>query len=434
MGMFMGSGRGKNFTTMVMIFLIIVALMFFVDLYTFKGIKVLLAGIKSNTFKQILYSIFWTISLLMLLVVFIGYIFRSNTRNIGLFTIYYYIFGAFLIFYIPKVIFIVFHFAEDILFASKWIIHKFQHSPDYTGITGPTITRTKFLSQIGIVLASLPFLSFIWGIVKGRFNFKIEPVTIKFTNLPKSFDGLRIVQISDLHIGSFKGFDKQVEEAVSMVNAQQPDLILFTGDLYNNFYDELKGWVPILQKMHARLGKYAVLGNHDYGKYYKWPNKWEEEANFTKMKMGFEEIGFKLLNNESIILTSDNEKIALIGVENWGLPPFPQKGDYSKASLNVHDIPFKILMSHDPNHWDKKIKGKTDVDLTLSGHTHGMQMGIQIAGFKWSPSQYKYKYWSGLYQQGTQYLYVNTGLGFIGYPGRIGMPPEITVFELKHYQ
>jgi uncharacterized protein len=425
--------RGKNFTSFVMIFLIVVAIMFFVDLYTYKGIKVLLSNTKSIPFKQIIFGFFWLSSIAMILVVFIGYFFRSSTRNVNLFTLYYYFFGAFLILYIPKILFITFHFTEDIIYASRWIINKFQSAGGITGSTGVTITRSKFLSQIGMVLASLPFLTFIWGIVRGRFNFKIEPVTIKFHNLPKAFNDLRIVHISDLHIGSFKGFDKQVEEAVSMVNAQQPDLILFTGDLVNNFYEEMDGWEPVLRKLQARLGKYAVLGNHDYGKYYNWPTKADEKANFLKIENAYKEIGFKLLNNTAEILEADGEKIAIIGVENWGLPPFPQKGDYEVASKNVQDIPFKILLSHDPNHWDKKIAGKTDVDLTLSGHTHGMQFGIQIAGFKWSPSQYKFKHWSGLFKEGKQYLYVNTGLGFIGYPGRVGMPPEITIIELKHY-
>jgi predicted MPP superfamily phosphohydrolase len=429
--MFMGWQRGKNFTSLLMIFLIVIALMFFVDLYTFKGIKVLMSNVKSDTIKQILYSVFWFTSIAMLLMVFTGYFFRSNTRNFTLFTFYYYIFGAFLIFYVPKILFIVFHFADDILFATRWIINKIQVSGTLAETTGNPITRTKFLSQIGIIIASLPFLSFIWGIVRGRFNFKIEPVTINFNNLPKAFDGLKIIQISDIHIGSFKGFDKQVEEAVALVNAQQPDLILFTGDLYNNFYEELEGWTPILQKLHAPMGKYAVLGNHDYGKYYTWPNKSDEEANFANMQEGIRGLGFKLLNNEADVITVRGESIAIVGVENWGLPPFPQRGNYTKAAKNIQGIPFKILLSHDPNHWDQKIAGKTDVDLTLSGHTHGMQFGIQIAGYKWSPSKYKYKYWSGLYQDGNQFLYVNTGLGFIGYPGRVGMPPEITVFELK---
>jgi predicted MPP superfamily phosphohydrolase len=369
----------------------------------------------------------------MLLIVFVGYFFRSSARNINLFTVYYYFFGAFLIFYIPKILFLVFHLAEDMVFAIQWTINKIRTNQSVALHSGKTVTRSKILSKTGIIVASVPFLAFIWGIAYERFDFKVVPVTLPFHTLPKSFDGLRIVQISDLHIGSFKGFDKQVEKAVSMVNAQNPDLILFTGDLFNNFHEEIDGWIPILQKMHARIGKYAILGNHDYGKYYRWPNKTDEETNLTKIKEAYNAIGFKLLNNASVVLESKGEKIALIGVENWGLPPFPQYGDYNLASKGIQDIAFKILLSHDPNHWDQKIAGKTDVALTLAGHTHGMQFGIQIDGFKWSPSKYKYKHWSGLYSQGKQYLYVNIGLGFIGYPGRVGMRPEITVIELKHY-
>ncbi|NJO68833.1 MAG: metallophosphoesterase [Bacteroidetes bacterium] len=289
----------------------------------------------------------------------------------------------------------------------------------------------KFISQTGLILASIPFLSFIWGIVRGRFNFQVEPVNVAFKNLPKRFDGLKIVHISDIHIGSFQGFENQVKEAIDMINAQKPDLILFTGDLVNNFYEELNGWLPILSKMEAKYGKYSILGNHDYGHYYNWSSKKEMNENFSRIKEAHAQMGFKLLNNASEVFELDGEKIAIIGVENWGLPPFPQIGDFKTAVKNVEDIPFKILLSHDPTHWEEKIHGKTDVAITLSGHTHGMQFGIQVGNVKWSPSQYKYPRWSGLYKESGQYLYVNRGFGYIGYPGRVGMPPEITVLNLN---
>jgi predicted MPP superfamily phosphohydrolase len=345
---------------------------------------------------------------------------------------YAYLFGAFLVLYIPKIIFLVFHFTEDMYYVSLFLFNKGSNQNLVTPENVNLITRTKFLSQVGIVVASLPFLTFIWGMVRGRFNFKTAQHTISFHNLPKHFDGFTIVHISDLHLGSFKGFDKQIGEAIAMINAQQPDLIMFTGDLVNNFAEEIDGWEPILKNLHARYGKYSVLGNHDYGNYYHWNSDKEKKDNFRKIQDAHGAMGFKLLNNASEVLEINGEKIAIIGVENWGHKPFPQRGDYIAASKNVTGIPFKILLSHDPTHWDQKIVNKTDVDLTLSGHTHGMQFGIQIAGYKWSPSKYKYKRWSGLYNEGKQYLYVNTGLGNIGYPGRIGMAPEITVIELKH--
>jgi predicted MPP superfamily phosphohydrolase len=411
--------------------LVIVLLLFFIDLYTFKGLKLLLSS-QSVSLKGIIYGVFWVTSIAMLSAIFIGYFFRGTTRNVNIVHLYYYLFGVFLVLYVPKIIFITFHFTEDMVFAARWMINKSQVSQAVHPENIALITRSKFLSQIGIIIASLPFLSFIWGMVKGRFNFKVGQSEIRFEHLPKSFDGMTILHISDLHIGSFKGFERQIEEAVDLINAQQPDLIFFTGDLVNNFHDELNGWVPILKKLKARYGKYSVLGNHDYGTYFHWNTEAEKQDNFRRIVESHGQIGFRLLNNSSDILELNGEQIAIIGVENWGLPPFPQKGDYKAAAANVKDIPFKILLSHDPNHWDAKIVGKTDVALTLSGHTHGMQFGIQIAGYKWSPSKYKYKRWSGLYQEGEQYLYVNTGLGNIGYPGRIGMPPEITVLELKH--
>jgi hypothetical protein len=415
-----------------MIFLVIIAIMLFLDLYTFKGIRVLLSNNSNLVLKKIIYLSFWTVTVFMLILVFMGYFFRSSTRNAAVFTWYYYLFGAFIVLYVPKILFVAFHLTDDILYALTWVIKKAFEAKCANGGSGEPITRSKFLSQAGIILASIPFLAFIWGIAKGRFNFRIEKLTLKFPNFPKSFDGIKIIQISDIHIGGFKGYQSQVEEAIDMINTQQPDFIFFTGDLVNNFYEELDGWMPTLSRMKAKHGKYSILGNHDYGNYYHWASESEKAENFRKIEGAHAKLGFQLLNNQSVTLTHNDEKIAIIGVENWGHKPFPQYADYNKASKDVRDIPFKILLSHDPTHWDAKILNKTDVDLTLSGHTHGMQFGIRIAGTEvWSPAKYQYKRWAGLYQEGKQFLYVNRGFGYIGYPGRVGMPPEITVLELQ---
>ena len=267
--------------------------------------------------------------------------------------------------------------------------------------------------------------------IKGRFNFRIVNETIHFHNLPVDFENFKIVQISDIHIGSFLGHENKVTRAIDLVNDQNPDLILFTGDLVNNFAEELNGWVPILSKLKAKYGLYSILGNHDYGDYFDWKNMNEKEQNLQKLIHLHKQIGFNLLLNDSAIIKKDNSEIALIGVENWGLPPFPQHGDLKKALINAINVPFKILMSHDPSHWDVEVLDKTDINLTLSGHTHGMQFGIEIGNIKWSPVKYKYPRWAGLYKESNQYLYVNRGFGNIGYPGRVGMPPEITVIELK---
>lgn len=360
-----------------------------------------------------------------------GYFFRSTTRNPTVFTWYYYLFGLFLILYLPKIIFVLFHLTEDIVFGITYIYKKIRQKKDISSNEGESISRLKFISQTGLVIAAVPFFSFIWGIARGRFDFTIQPITMRFPNLPSAFNGLKIIHISDIHIGSFQGFEGQVERAIQLINNQKPDLILFTGDLVNNFYEELDGWLPILSKMEAKHGKYSILGNHDYGHYYHWESEQDSKENFRKITEAHSEIGFKLMNNISETLERDGDKIVLIGVENWGLPPFPQIGNYDIAAQGVEDIPFKILMSHDPTHWDQKIIGKTDVSLTLSGHTHGMQFGVQLGNIKWSPSKFKYPRWSGLYQVANQFLYVNQGLGYIGYPGRVGMPPEITVITLQ---
>jgi uncharacterized protein len=406
-----------------MVLLIVALSMILIDLYFFKGLFILFDGINHSRFKKVIYISYWTISILMISIVFIGIYLRPAVRNIHLFTYFYYYFGLFLILYVPKIVFIIFHLADDFVNLIKWLYKTFL-------IKEPSYKRLKLFSKIGFLLALIPFFLFIGGILFGRFDFKVVDVPIRFNNLPQSFNGFKVVQISDLHIGSFEGFPNEIEKAVDLVNAQKPDLILFTGDLVNCFYDELDGFSPILNKLHAKYGKYAVLGNHDYGNYYKWPTPQMAQDNFQKIKDAYKTSGFTLLNNASQTIEINGEKIALIGVENWGLPPFPQTGDYDLASKDVKEIPFKILMSHDPNHWERKIIEKTDVTLTLSGHTHGMQLGIPWGKKKWSPAKYKYKYWGGLVKKNKQYLYVNTGLGFIGYPGRVFMPPEITVFQL----
>jgi predicted MPP superfamily phosphohydrolase len=414
-----------------MILLIVLIVTLIIDIYTFKGIKVLLVNNSHPRFKRAIYNGFWTLSTIMVLLILSGFLFRSSTRNLAVFNWYYYLFGIFIVIYMPKLVFITFHLLEDVTHGIRWVIHNLTTSKSTSATKGVPITRSKFLSQTGIILATVPFYSFIWGMAKGRFDFRVEKIRLAFPNLPAAFDGLKIVQISDIHIGGFHGFEEKVKGAIRMVNDQQPDILFFTGDIVNNFYDELNGWVPILSELKAKYAKYSILGNHDYGNYYHWKTEVDKEDNFKKIQYAEAQIGFKLLKNQSEIFTLNGEKLAIIGVENWGHKPFPQRADYDLASKDVLDIPFKILLSHDPTHWDVKIMGKTDVDLTLSGHTHGMQLGFHIAGKEWSPAKFKYPHWGGLYQEGKQYLYVNRGFGYIGFPGRVGMPPEITVIELR---
>ncbi|WP_303918107.1 metallophosphoesterase [Draconibacterium sediminis] len=407
--------------------------MLLVDFYTFRGIKPLLAKLRNKFVKQSLSILFWAISVL----VFSGFcLFMFGIKHVKQSEAYIYagyLVAAFALFYFPKFVFIVFVLLRDIqLIFQKifnWIKGKREKDLSQNN-SGRKMERAEFLYQMGLVLAAVPFASILYGVTKGKFNYRVMRENLTFNNLPKSFKGLKIVQISDMHLGSFnKKFD-QVAKAVELINEQEPDILLFTGDLVNNFAEETDGWAPVLSQLKAKIGKYSVLGNHDYGDYSEWESAAAKEKNLAAIKKFHQKIGFRLLLNETETLSINGEEIALIGVENWGKPPFPQHGDLQKASIEAQSQPFKILMSHDPSHWDAEVLESTDIDLTFAGHTHGMQFGIERAGIKWSPVQYKYPRWGGLYREKKQFLYVNRGFGYIGFPGRIGMPPEITVVEL----
>lgn len=415
-----------------MLFIFIFTFIILVDLYSFKGIKLLIENIDTKILRYSIYFIYWLIPLLIISFLLIFRTYQPFEREPRIFKNFFLLAGIFLLFYIPKLVFIAFHLIDDIVHLAKFTISKLSSNNNISlDNASEGISRAKFISQLGLILAAIPFTSILYGMIKGRFNFRIVSEVLHFPNLPAEFDNFRIVQISDIHIGSFLGHEGQVSKAIELINEQNPDLILFTGDLVNNFAEELDGWIPIFGKLKAKYGLYSILGNHDYGDYFDWKNKAEKEQNLDTLKQKHQEIGFRLLLNESETLKINNSEIALIGIENWGLPPFPQYGDLNKAMNNSENIEFKILMSHDPSHWDAEVLDKTDIDLTLSGHTHGMQFGIEIGNIKWSPVKYKYPRWAGLYKEGKQYLYVNRGFGNIGYPGRVGMPPEITVIELK---
>lgn len=283
----------------------------------------------------------------------------------------------------------------------------------------------------GLLSGFLPFFVILYGILKATYRFKVYHQTVNSHLLPEAFDGLRIVQISDLHLGSFNFAYKKLNSAIEKINHLKPDYIVITGDLVNNYAWELSGWEDVFKRLIATEGKYAILGNHDYGDYSQWDTPAEKQANFEAIKQFFPNIGFKLLLNEAEIISKEDQQIAMIGVENWGKPPFKQYGDLHKAMTDVKDIPFKILLSHDPTHWTEEVRDKTNISLMLAGHTHGMQAGFQYKNLKWSPIKYKFKHWAGLYQHKDQYLYVNRGLGWMGFPGRIGMRPEITFIELR---
>lgn len=284
---------------------------------------------------------------------------------------------------------------------------------------------------IGLLAGFLPFFVIIYAIFKALYRFKMHHLHIKMDSLPTNFEKLRIIHISDLHLGSFNFRYHILDRAVALINNHKADFIFFTGDLVNNFAWELKGWSEVMGKMKAKQGKFAVLGNHDYGDYSSWETPDLKKSNFESIKYFYKKIGFILLLNEAYIVRKDQDELAIIGVENWGNPPFKKYGDLKKSMEHVNHVASKILLSHDPTHWAEEVVHQTDIGLTLSGHTHGMQAGVNLKNKQWSPIKYKYKHWAGLHKEGRQYLNVNRGLGWLGFPGRLGMRPEITCIDIS---
>ena len=314
---------------------------------------------------------------------------------------------------------------EDITRLIKAIFRKPTNAPRIP-------SRRKFVSTLGWGLAAIPFASILYSTFKGKYNYKVWKYTLYFDNLPKAFDGYRITQISDIHCGSFDNYEK-IRYGVELINSQKSDVILFTGDLVNNLANEVHNWKSLFATLQAPDGVFSIMGNHDYGDYSSWETPRAKQQNLEHLFQLQKQMGWQLLLNEHCYLERNGEKIALIGVENWGHGRFSKYGDLNKAMEGVNTEDFKILMSHDPTHWQEVVLPENkDIQLTLSGHTHGMQCGIEIPGWlKWSPSQYIYKYWGGMYEEDGKYLNVNRGFGYHAFPGRLGVWPEITVIELK---
>lgn len=391
-----------------------------IEIYSFQAIKTL-------TRSKIGIGVYLAISLLVL--AYLAYTMLTFDKGHGqnqrsLWTI-----GLFLLVYVPKLLITLILFSEDVFRLIQGGITRFVYNDEGSKFFP---SRRRFVSQIALGLASIPFASFLYGMTIGKYNFKVRKKTVYFPDLPDSFDGTTITQISDIHSGSFDDAEK-IEYAINLINEQQSDMVVFTGDIVNSLAEEMHPWVETFKKIHQpKLGKYSILGNHDYGEYYHWNSKTEKDKNFEGIKDLHRQIDFKLLLNENVKISKGNDSIRLIGVENWGLK-FKQAGDLNKASQGVVKEEFKILMSHDPSHWDAEVQHHdNNYHLTLSGHTHGFQFGIEVPGWiKWSPVQYVYKHWAGLYENAGRYIYVNRGFGFHAYPGRVGIMPEITVLELK---
>ena len=405
---------------MILRIILLFFVLFVVEIYAFQVVRTLVKV------KSILVS-YQIISALLL--AFIVYSFTQFDRSVGQTNQTMRTIGLLLLIYLPKIILTLVLLGEDIFrigFGSMNHFVKFNDSVDFLA------SRRKFVSQIGLGLAAIPFLSLLYGETIGKYNYKVIKQRIFFTDLPDAFDGFTITQISDVHSGSFDNPEK-INYAIDLVNEQNSDMILFTGDIVNTNAEEMYPWIDTFNKIKEhKYGKYSVLGNHDYGEYVTWPSEAAKEENFQAIKNLYGQIDFKLMLNEHTFIEKGTDKIALVGVENWG-HNFKKVGDINLASANLTKEDFKILMSHDPSHWDYEVKNhEKNFQLTLSGHTHGFQFGIEIPGIiKWSPIQYIYKQWAGLYENVGRYIYVNRGFGFHAYSGRVGIMPEITVIELK---
>ena len=329
--------------------------------------------------------------------------------------------GAKLLLFIPLLL-------EDVTRLGRWALSAATRP---AGVAAEAIPRSEFLAKLALGIGAIPFFALLWGMVKGGTDYTVRRVTLRYPNLPPAFDGFKVLQISDLHTGSFNSTEP-LQRAVAMINQQGADLILMTGDLVNNRATEVEPHIPALQQIKSELPIFSSLGNHDYGDYVPWGSPAEKRENLERLMRNHAKIGWTLINDDSHTITRGTDKIAVLGVQNWSSHAnFPKHGNLPKAHAASGDAPFKILLSHDPSHWEAQVLSYPDIDLTLSGHTHGMQFGVNLPFLKWSPVKYVYKQWAGLYEQGRQKLYVNVGLGFLGYPGRVGFLPEITVFELR---
>lgn len=391
------------------------------DIYAFQAFK----SVTKNNWLQILY---WLITVLVL-----GnfvYQYYGFSRSDGFSHAHAYAFGFLIALMVPKIVLSMMMFGEDIFRVPQAVFRYFTEGDVAKG--NYFASRRGFISKMALGIAAIPLASIIYGIYKGKYNYKVLKYTLHFEDLPQAFDGYKLTQISDIHSGSFDNMEK-VKYAVDLINEQESDVILFTGDMVNNKVEELVPYKNVFNKLKAKDGLYSVLGNHDYGDYVKWESKEAKRQNLEDLKNLQKEIGFNMLLNESRFIEKEGERIALVGVENWGVGGFKQAGDLKLASELVDENDFKVLMSHDPSHWEKEvIKDDYHYHLTLSGHTHGMQFGIEIPGwFKWSPAKWRYKYWAGIYKEMGQYINVNRGFGYLAFPGRVGIWPEITVIELK---
>jgi len=411
------------------VLLILAAVSLLLDWYVFNGLRTLMAGHKSRRLQQFVYGAYLATSIGVTLL-FIAGVGSYNTAK-GMTPFHEWMLSLFLTFLITKIFFVLVLFIGDIGRFFYGIIHRLTSGKPTTSDNEPFFPgRRKFISEIAVLIAAVPFTGFLYAMLKGKYDYRVHRQTIYFDNLPDAFDGFTITQLSDIHSGSFDN-TAAMRRGIDMAKAQKSDLFVFTGDLVNNAAWEIEPYIDNFSQLKAPYGQFSILGNHDYGDYIQWNSEAEKAANLEKLKEHHKTLGYRLLLDENVVLAKDGQKIALIGVQNWG-KGFIQIGDIDKALQGVDKDAFKILLSHDPTHWEEKIRyHPTAIDLTLSGHTHGAQFGVETDKFRWSPVQYRYLDWAGLIDEKKRYLYVNRGFGFLAFSGRLGIWPEITVHTLK---
>lgn len=407
----------------------ITAIYLILDFYAFHALSSIISHPK---YLKVFKYVYWALSFAAVASVF--YLFvnftsvtllpRSETVNLMI--------GFVFTMFVTKLLFALFLLLQD---SARYLVGAYQYAKSLVLPTDVNDTfvpqRRQFITTTSTLLAGIPFFTLLYGITKGKYQYTVQKITLYFDELPKAFDGFKVVQISDVHAGSFDNKEK-VKAGIDKINELNADIVCFTGDLVNVEKDEIDPYVDIFSEIQAKYGKFATLGNHDYYGSYDRQSVSAERSYFMDFFDKFKSMGFDLLNNEHRQIRIGSEQINIVGVENWGAGRwFPKKGDLDKATARV-DNGFNILLSHDPTHWDEKVKNYIKkIHLTLSGHTHGFQFGFQMPGFQWSPAKYRYQKWLGLYEENDKYLYVNRGFGFLGFPGRVGMWPEITLIELK---
>lgn len=408
-------------------FLILAAISFLFDWYVFRGLRTLTNNWPSAVARGMVCWGFLLVSVGVTVVFLVG--FGAFTGPKGMLPFHEWMLSLFLTFFVTKLVFALVLFLGDIGRGITGIINAINKHKDALS-NGYIPSRRLFISELAVLLAAFPFFGFFYAMFRGKYDYRVHRQTIYFDDLPEAFDGFTITQLSDIHSGSFDNV-AAVQKGIDLANAQKSDLFVFTGDLVNNAAFEIEPYIPNFSQLKAPYGQFSILGNHDYGDYIQWESEAEKAANLDKLKEHHKALGYRLLLDENLELEKNGQKISLIGVQNWGRG-FIQVGNLDKALQGVDPKAFKILLSHDPTHWEEQVRyNPANIHLTLSGHTHGAQFGVETNGFRWSPVQYRYLDWAGLANERNRYLYVNRGFGFLAFSGRLGIWPEITVITLK---